>query len=106
MPAVDRAVFSEPEYLRAVLDAYCEAFQQGTRGPALDLKLCAGLWASWLPKISMEVQLWHGEEDTNTPIAMAHYMQRAIPKTRATFIPGEGHISLMHNHGQEIFEAL
>ena len=106
MPAVDRSVFSEPEYLQAVLDAYCEAFQQGTRGPALDLKLCAGSWGSWLPKISMEVQLWHGEEDTNTPLAMARYMQGAIPKTRATFIPGEGHVSLMHNHGQEIFEAL
>ena len=106
MPAVDWAVFSEPAYLQAVLDAYCEAFQQGTRGPAQDLKLCAGAWGSWLPDISIEVQLWHGEEDTNTPLAMAHYMQGAIPQTQATFIPGEGHVSLMHNHGQEILEAL
>jgi pimeloyl-ACP methyl ester carboxylesterase len=106
MPEQDRLVFSGPEYLQAVLDSYCEAFQQGTRGPALDLKLCAGAWGSWLPDLSIEVQLWHGEKDTNTPIAMARYMQQAIPKTRATFIPGEGHVSLMRNHGQEILEAL
>lgn len=106
MPEEDQIVFSEPEYLQAVLDAYCEAFQQGTRGPALDLKLCAGAWGNWLPDISIEVQLWHGEKDASTPIAMARYMQQAIPKTRATFIPGEGHISLMHNYGGEILEAL
>ena len=54
----------------------------------------------------MEVQLWHGEADTNTPLAMARYMQKALPKCRATFIPGEGHVSMMHNHGLEIFAAL
>lgn len=106
LPAEDRAVFSEPAYLQAVLEAYCGAFRQGTRGPAQDLKLCAQGWGSWLPDISIEVQLWHGEKDANAPIAMARYMQQAIPKTRATFIPGEGHISLMHNHGRAILEAL
>lgn len=106
MPEADRDVFSKPEYLQAVLEAYCEAFQQGTRGAAQDLKLCAGAWGGWLPDISIEVQLWHGEKDTNAPIAMAHYMQRTIPKTRATFIPGEGHVSLMHNLGGEILAAL
>ena len=106
MPEPDRVVFTQPETLQAILDAYCEAFQQGTLGPALDIKLCAQGWGVWLPEITMDVQLWHGEEDTNTPISMARYMQQAIPRCRATFIPGEGHVSLMHNHGQEIFASI
>jgi pimeloyl-ACP methyl ester carboxylesterase len=106
MPEVDQTAFSEPEYLQAVLGAYCDAFQQGARGPALDLKLCAGSWGGWLPEISVEVRLWHGTLDTSAPVAMAEYMKKTLPKCRANFLPGEGHVSLMHNHGREILESV
>lgn len=106
MPDADRIVFSEPDYQQAVLDAYCQAFQHGTRGPAQDLKLCAGSWDGWLREIPVEVQLWHGLDDTNTPIAMAEHMKNVLPKCRATFLPGEGHVSMMFNHGPDILGAL
>jgi pimeloyl-ACP methyl ester carboxylesterase len=106
MPDVDRAAFTEPDYLQAVLDAYCDAFRQGARGPALDLKLCAGSWGGWMPDIPVEVQIWHGRLDTSAPIAMAEYMKNTLPKCRATFLPGEGHVSMMRNHGPEILQAL
>lgn len=106
MPAVDRAIFTRPEFQQALLEAFCVAFQQGARGPVEDLKLCAQSWGQWLKDIPIDVQIWHGEADTNAPLAMARYMQNAIPQSRAMFIPGEGHVSLMHNHGLEIFGTL
>jgi pimeloyl-ACP methyl ester carboxylesterase len=106
MPAADQAIFARPEFQQALLDAFCAAFRQGARGPVDDLKLCAGSWGRWLKDISIDVRLWHGEADTNAPIAMARYLQRAIPKSRATFYPDEGHVSLMHRYGCEILGAL
>ncbi|HSB01577.1 MAG TPA: alpha/beta hydrolase [Anaerolineales bacterium] len=106
MPEVDRAIFVMPEIQQALLEAFCAAFQQGARGPLEDLKLCAGSWGKWLMDIPIEVRLWHGEADMNAPIAMARYMQHAIPKSRATCYPGEGHVSVMYKYGCEILGSL
>jgi pimeloyl-ACP methyl ester carboxylesterase len=106
MPAVDRAVFAKSEFQQALLDAFCAAFRQGARGPVDDLKLCAGSWGKWLKDIPIEVRLWHGEADTNAPLAMARYLQHAIPRSRATFYPDEGHVSVMHRYGCEILGTL
>ncbi len=106
MPEADRAIFTMPEYQQVLLEAFCAAFQQGARGPLEDLKLCAGSWGKWLMDIPIEVRLWHGEADTNAPTAMARYMQGAIPGSRATFYPGEGHVSVMHKYGCEILGTL
>jgi pimeloyl-ACP methyl ester carboxylesterase len=106
MCEVDRVVFKTPEYQDAILEAFCAAFRQGARGPILDLKLCAGSWGSWLPDIPMEIQLWYGEADQNTPAAMAHYLEQEIPRCRMTLFPNEGHVSVMANHGQEILQNL
>jgi pimeloyl-ACP methyl ester carboxylesterase len=106
LPEADRAIFVMPELQQALLDSFCAAFQQGARGPLEDLQLCAGSWGEWLMDIPIEVRLWHGEADMNAPIAMAHYMQNTIPRSRATFYPGEGHVSVMHKYGCEILRAL
>ncbi|MBN1304764.1 MAG: hypothetical protein JXA13_10050 [Anaerolineales bacterium] len=43
-----------------------------------------------------------------TPIPRSQWpgMQPAIPNSQTTFIPGEGHVSMMHNHGPKILEGL
>lgn len=106
MSEPDRVIYNTPEFQAAIWEAFCAAFRQGSRGPVLDLKLCSQSWGRWLQDIPIEVQLWHGKADQNTPIAMAHYLQQAIPKSQATFYPNEGHISVMHNHGREILQKL
>ena len=53
----------------------------------------------------MATHLWYGEDDRETPIAMGRYLATAIPKSQTHFYPGEGHLSVMVNHLEEILHA-
>lgn len=48
------------------------------------------------------VYLWQGEEDTNVPVAMSRYQASRLPNCIAKSYAGEGHISIVTNHIQEI----
>ena len=39
-------------------------------------------------------------------MALGRYLSGAIPVCHATFYPGEGHISLIVHHAEEIFNTL
>jgi pimeloyl-ACP methyl ester carboxylesterase len=106
MPEADRAIYADLAFQKTVLAAFRAAFQQGARGPVWDTRLCTQPWGFQLRDIQIAVQLWHGEADQNAPVAMARYMQGALLKCQATYYPGEGHVSVMHQHGREILRAL
>ena len=66
----------------------------------------ASSWDFRAQDIRVPVHLWHGEGDTNAPLAMGRYMAATIPNSRASFYPGEGHLSLMAKHIEEILNVL
>ena len=68
-----------------------EATRVGIRGFAREALIFSRPWGFRLEDITMEVHLWHGEEDASTPLPMAQYVASAIPNCHATFLPGEGH---------------
>jgi pimeloyl-ACP methyl ester carboxylesterase len=106
MPEVDQAIIRRPEVWDVFkLDA-AESFRQGARGAAWELVMYARPWGFRLEEITMQVHLWQGELDKNVPPSMGRYQAGAIPNCRATFYPGEGHISLPVNHLEEILGAL
>jgi pimeloyl-ACP methyl ester carboxylesterase len=88
-----------------LMASYTEATRFGMRGYAWEVRLVAQPWGFQLDEIDVKVYLWHGEEDTSTPPAMAHYMAEAIPNCQATFLPGEGHF-LLFTHWEEILTRL
>jgi len=91
-PPADRAIMAQPEIRAMMLANYAEAARQGVRGFAYEGILFSRPWGFRLEDIRMPVHLWHGEEDTSTPVAMARYVAGAIPDCRARFLPGEGHM--------------
>ena len=101
MAAPDRAVLARPEVRAMFIDDFVEAFRRGTRGAAWDMALVARPWGFQRGDITGEIQLWHGEEDTNA----GRIASRDIPNCRATFLPGEGHL-LLWNHMEEILGRL
>lgn len=84
---------------------FLEAVQAGTQGVTWDLELLARPWGFHLHVITTDVFLWHGESDTQAPIAMGKRLASAIPHCRATFFPKEGHWAI-YSHWQEILTAL
>jgi pimeloyl-ACP methyl ester carboxylesterase len=105
VPESDKALLRRPEVWSAIRDDLREAFRQGSRAAAHELSLYLRPWGFRLNQIAMEVQLWHGEADTNVPVVMGRYVARAIPRCRARLYPGEGHM-LVLDHFDEILAAL
>ena len=105
LPPVDVATLQRDEVWNQRLADFREAFRHGTRGASWDLVLVARPWGFRLEEIQIPTSLWHGEVDTTIPIALAHAVARAIPNCQATFVPGEGHLSLFLKYEEEILRS-
>lgn len=105
-PAPDQAVLARPDFQRAFIAVIQEGLRAGPRGAQLDAALMASPWDFRPQDIRVAVHLWHGEADANAPLAMGRYMAATIPDSHASFYPGEGHLSLMAKHVEEILNDL
>jgi pimeloyl-ACP methyl ester carboxylesterase len=101
----DRVVLAQPEIRAMLIENWAEATHAGIRGFAWESLIFSHPWGFRLEDITMEIHLWHGEEDVSTPLPIARYMASAIPNCHATFLPGEGHF-LLFNHWEEILAVL
>jgi pimeloyl-ACP methyl ester carboxylesterase len=107
LPEADKIVTREqPELGRALLAAMFESIHGGVRGPQWDAALAVSPWDFPINRISVQVHLWQGECDRNVSPASGHYLARTIPNCHANFLPGEGHISLVVNHLEQILRTL
>jgi pimeloyl-ACP methyl ester carboxylesterase len=102
---VDRPYLRRPEVREVFLVETPEAFRQGSRGPAYELRLYSRPWGFRLRDISVPVHVWQGDADTNVPVAMARHFASVIPNCRATIYAGEGHLMAV-DRMPEILEAL
>lgn len=101
----DRAILAQPQVKAMLIENWVEATRPGIRGFAWEALIFTRPWGFRLEDITMEVHLWHGEEDASTPLPMAQYVASAIPNCHATFLLGEGHL-LLFNHWREILAVL
>jgi pimeloyl-ACP methyl ester carboxylesterase len=106
LPAPDQVVLARPDFQRAFVAVIQEGLRAGPRGAQLDTALMASPWDFRPQDIRAAVHLWHGEADANAPLAMGRYMAATIPNSNAAFYPGEGHLSLMAKHMEEILNVL
>jgi pimeloyl-ACP methyl ester carboxylesterase len=104
-PPSDRVLLDEPGFREMLKASYAEATRDGIRGFAWEVRLSTRPWGFRLEDIAMEVHLWHGEQDTSTPLAMAQHVSNAIPNCSARFFPGEGHF-LLFTHWKELLAEL
>ena len=102
----DKLLLAQPEVVQTFIYSMREAFRSGTRGASWDAVLYKRPWGFRLQDISMQIHLWHGELDTQVPVSVGLYIADAIPDCHATFLKDEAHISLPHNHIEEILSIL
>ncbi len=105
LPPVDAATLQRDEVRNQLFADLREAFRNGPSGASWDLVLFARPWGFQLEEIQVPTSLWHGELDTNVPVTMGRAIAHAIPHCQATFVPGEGHLSLIEAHKDEIFRS-
>lgn len=104
--AADRAIMARPAMREMFVRSYAEASRQGVTAFADEVILASKPWGFPLQDITTPVHLWHGEEDRNTPLAMARAMAAAIPNCCTTFLPGEGHLFLFERWGEILGDLL
>jgi pimeloyl-ACP methyl ester carboxylesterase len=107
-PEPDRHSLARPNIHALLAASQAEAFRQGAKGLTYDILLIEGRpWRFKLEDIAFPtLYLWHGELDKDTPLAMGQVVADRLAQCKATFYPGEGHISLIVNHQEEIVRAL
>lgn len=106
VPAADYAAFAEPGRLEAFGQMMREALRQGAEGAAWDLGLYVRDFGFSLDEIRMPLTLFHGEQDTNAPIAMVRRAVAQLPTARLVTYENEAHLSTLCNHMDEIAQAL
>ncbi|MFC1937948.1 alpha/beta fold hydrolase [Chloroflexota bacterium] len=102
----DKLLLAQSEVVQTFIYSMREAFRSGTRGASWDAVLYKRPWGYQLQDISMQLHLWHGELDTQVPVSVGRYVSNAIPDCLTKFLPDEGHLSLAHNHIEEILSVL
>lgn len=104
----DRDAFVKPDVAKTVTTSLVEAMRQGTRGAAYDGMLIGSRnWDFQLEDIAFSnIHLWHGELDDQIKVTQARESVKRLPHCEATFYPGDGHISTIANHADEIVRSL
>ncbi len=97
LPASDQVVLQQPDLIQAFVRDFPEAYRQGGRGAAHDIRVACAPWGFQAAEIRARTFLWQGEADPNVPPVMGRYLAAQIPDCTATFVPGAGHM-LFYTH--------
>ena len=106
MPPPDVAAFREPGRLAAFARTMRECVRQGTKGATWDMQLYVRDFGFRPEEVRMAVAWFHGEADTNAPIALARRAVASLPGVRLVTYPGEAHLSTLVNHISAIAAAV
>ncbi|MBK5306839.1 MAG: alpha/beta hydrolase [Frankiaceae bacterium] len=91
-PAADRAAYEDPEFAALGLAATRDAFRTGTAAAVAEMGLLTRALGFRLEDISTHVDLFHGEQDANVPVAVARRVAAALPNCDPRFYPELGHM--------------
>ena len=102
MAPADIKLLNQPRVAKTLIYEAAEALKQGAHGVAWDLMLYTRPWGFRLDEIKGVVHLWHGEADITVPPHFGRAIAAAIPRCRATYWPGEGHLMMISRANQII----
>lgn len=83
------------------------SFVDHVQGYTRDITAYVHPWKNMLSGINVSTYIWHGAEDNWSPVAMAHYLQAAIPGWVAIeLFDGLSHYSCLYRAAPEICRQL
>ncbi len=103
---VEKHILSTTEYYTVYTQNVLDALKNGSSASITDIRLCFKPWGFDLSKISVPVQIWHGQDDKSSPVQLVNTMQKELKFCEARYIQGESHMSLMQNYAEEILKVL
>lgn len=99
----DRAVFEDERLQDIRFTVLRESYRQGSEGNVEEVWLVTSPWGFELEDVAFEgVRLWYGTEDENTPVGMGRKMAERLPHVVMKEYVGDSHMSILHNHLEDI----
>jgi pimeloyl-ACP methyl ester carboxylesterase len=102
----DREVMARGEVKKALARSLAQSLRNGTQGNTEELLILARPWGFRFEDIVVDVFLWHGERDRIVPASHGRAVCRKLRHAHCTFLPAEGHFSLVIDHTADIFATL
>lgn len=96
---------ARPELRDAYRAELVEAFHAGAAGVAREAAINGSPWGFRLEDIALDVQLFHGENDANVPVAVGRRIADRLPRCTARYAPGGDHFWLF-DHFDDVLDAL
>jgi pimeloyl-ACP methyl ester carboxylesterase len=87
----DRHVVDDVVIRRLLADTYAEALRNGADGWIDDALALRSDWGFDVSSIDVPVRIWHGEEDSFSPVDHAHWLKERIPNAEINIEPGKAH---------------
>ena len=87
----DQEVAKNSETAESMALHFREAFRNSAVEAVQELRLLGDNWGVDFSQITAQVEVWHGEEDTLSPISGMKTFLKRIPNTHSNFIKGKGH---------------
>lgn len=111
-PAPDKKVWEDDEggVREMLITSVRGALVNGSaKGAAWEARLFGSPWGFALGDIRMgrgKLILWHGDQDVNTPLAMAREAHKQLEGSELVVEAGEGHVSLLIHRVARVLEEL
>lgn len=94
-PKPDRALLADETLQRALMTTVAEAFRQGVGGYAQDVYVQGRPWPFDPSRISVPIEVVHGELDTVVPAAHSLHTAELIRSSTLRTLPGHGHLTIL-----------
>jgi pimeloyl-ACP methyl ester carboxylesterase len=98
LPEPDQRELENPERRRSFLEAVRESVRQGPEAFAWEQIDVFLPWGFRLADIPIEVQVFHGEQDTWVKRRHVDFLVETLPNARLTVWPDSGHGPTRHWH--------
>jgi pimeloyl-ACP methyl ester carboxylesterase len=102
----DETVF-EPEARRVAFAASLrQGFEFGSAGFFDDDQAIIKEWGFDPTTITRPVAVWFGDQDLMVPRTHGEWLAKSLPTAKRHFFPGDGHVSLVVNHLDDLTAAI
>ena len=87
----DKIIMEKKENAEFILTHTKEAFKNGVQGTVSEAKLFTRNWGFNAKDIKIPIEIWHGTEDTLSPISSIKKFANEAQNSKNNFIEGRGH---------------
>lgn len=101
----DRIIFNQYKKITGEESSIKEAFRQGIKGPALELKIYTSNWGFKVKDIKTKIYLWYGAKDRCVSLNMGKYYHNQISGSKLFIDPQGVHLS-RYFYEEKILKAL